>query len=819
MKFRWLTLVFWIALAAVMVTTAPNLSEEANKSQQQANLKSDEEAQKAAQLMVKEFPQFNEAVNNTVTLTFYRDTGLKTEDKQYALKLEKYLNNKKEKLKIEEINSPFSNDQLSSSLFSEDKEAALLLLNVTITDSEKDATKWLEESNDIIPKLRNIISVDDTDRGNAPDIPKGLELHLTGGNAMTQEIMTTQGESLSLMLILTIILVLVVLLIIYRSPIAAFLPLLTVGFALVISQGVLAFAAKAGLSVTPSIMEFLLVILFGAGTDYCLLIVSRFKEAILKGFDDKAALRIAMPTAGEAIISSAFAVIIAFICMAFADSFVFRALGPGVAIAVFVGMVIIMTLIPAMLALMGEKIFWPFFPSKKRLKLLEKEQSVTHKQSIWDKIADSVVQKPTRYIISTLVIMIPFIILVTGFQYDNDELSAMLPKDTDSYKGLKVMNEHFGEGAGGQNVTTVIIKSDQNILEMNNLRVIEQLSDNMMKLDGVKQVSTITRPAGEKLTLKQLQQAVPQGSNPVNDTNFDNADLSIFTLPGDYLNDYPQIKDFMADYISKNEKSVILNVELEYGPYSNEAIDTIDEIRETVQFTLNNTGLEDATTYVGGTTAGVKDLLDTQRKDFIFIIMIVLIAIYIILALLMRSLVTPLYMVGTIILSFATTMGITYAVFKYGFGYDGLVSTVPIYGFVILIALGVDYNIFLMTRIRYEYEQGKSTNEAIRNGLSSTGSIITSCGIIMAGTFSAFLISPMKTFLELGFAIVVGLLLDTFVIRTLLVPAIAQRVGEMNWWPKRKIYITSEPRTKDIHHSDTNSEHLYKNDTNITEGK
>ncbi|HDR7518215.1 MMPL family transporter [Bacillus mobilis] len=796
-RFRWVTLAFWIAIAAIIVSMAPNLSEEANKSQQQANSKSNEEAQKATQLISREFSENSEEINNSITMTFFREGGLKEEDSKYAVELEKYLNGKKKEFKLKDISSPYSNEQLSSTLISKDKEAALMLLNVTITNSKKDATKWLEESNEVIPKLRSVIEVKDGDKGDAPAIPSGLELHLTGGNAMTQEIMGTQGESLSLMLMLTIILVLVVLLVIYRSPIAAFFPLLAVGFSLVISQGVLAFAAKAGLSVTPAIMEFLLVILFGAGTDYCLLIVSRFKEGILDGLDAKEALCNALPSAGEAIVSSAFAVIIAFACMVFADSFVFRALGPGVAIAVFTGMLVIITFIPAIIALLGEKIFWPFLPSKKRNKMLQKERAGRQKKGIWEKIADSVVNKPSRYIICTLIMMIPFIIVVSGFKYDNDELSAMLPKQTDSYKGIQVMTEHFGEGAGKQNATTIIIKTNQNLWDTSNLRVIEELSENLMKLDGVHEVSTVTRPSGKKITLDMLAQSTSQSSNTTV-ANTGGSDYSIFALPGDYIAQFPAIKDFMKSYISDNKHSVLLSVELNHGPYSNEAIDTISGIRDTMHFTLNNTDLHDATAYVGGVTAGIKDLLDIQRNDFIFIIIIVTGAIYIILALLMRSLVAPLYMVGTIVLSFATTMGITYAIFKYGFGYDGLVSTVPIYGFVILIALGVDYNIFLMSRIRYEYESGKATAVAIRDGLSVTGSIITSCGIIMAGTFAAFLISPMKTFLELGVAIVVGLILDTFIIRTLLVPSIAIKIGEMNWWPKRKIRVTSESRTKQI---------------------
>lgn len=832
MSGRWLFLVLWIGVAVGITFVAPNLSDEANKSQQTANVQADDEASKASNLIAQEFPQNQKVTNDSVTVTLYRKGGLTEADSNYGNALEQFLNTKRDAIKLKSVTSPFSNPQLSTLLISKDKQAALMSLDLNITASTDNSAKWLVEINKIIPQVRNYLSLQSSQRAGAPARPAGLQVHLTGGNAVYQEVIKVQSDSLSLTLIMTIVFILVVLLIIYRSPIAAVFPLISVVLALVISQGVIAFAAKAGLSVTPAITEFLVVLLFGAGTDYCLLIVSRFRENLLNGHDKKEALLIAVPNAGEAIVSSACAVIIAFICMGFAKSFVFRALGPGIAIAVFIELVVIMTLIPAIISVLGEKIFWPFLPSKARARRLRREregykartvrfaifslsavislgkEGEEHKTntSVWENIAVAVTTKPMRYILCTLVVLVPFIVVLQTFNYDNDELAAALPKSTDSAQGLDVIANHFGQGAGSGNAVTIIVKSNEDIWSSQNLRTIEQLCQNLDKIKGVSQTTTATRPLGQKLTLQTLQEeaqlfAPADGSSQApNVSNLPNAnDFSIFALPGDVLQQYPALKPYMQQYISNDGHGILLNVTLKYAPYSNDAIATIADIRNAVKFTLQGTDLKNATAYAGGVTAQVKDVLDTQRNDFVFIVIAVLSAIYVILALLLGSLVAPLYMVGSIVLSFASTMGIVFVIFKYGFGYVGVLSTTPIYGFVILVALGVDYNIFLMARIKEEhYAHKKSTNTAVVNGLATTGSIITSCGIIMAGTFSAFLLSPIKTFLEMGFAIVLGLILDTFVIRTLLVPAIVMKVGELNWWPRKKIRITSEERTKKV---------------------
>ena len=239
-------------------------------------------------------------------------------------------------------------------------------------------------------------------------------------------------------------------------------------------------------------------------------------------------------------------------------------------------------------------------------------------------------------------------------------------------------------------------------------------------------------------------------------------------------------------------------------PYSDGSLETVTRIRSALDKGLSSGELQGTTAYAGGVSAEVKDNLETQRKDFVLIIIIVLASLLLILMLLLRSVVAPLYMVGTIALSFAATMGLTFAVFKYGFGNDGLWIDSPVVGFVILVALGVDYSIFLMTRVKEEHSvTGRSTKESVQVALARTGSVITSCGLIMAGTFIPLMLSGVRTYVEMGFAIVFGLLLDTFVIRTLLLPAIAVRLGERNWWPRKPsssppTYVAEERRPTSV---------------------
>ncbi|WCN79533.1 MMPL family transporter [Micromonospora sp. LH3U1] len=742
---RWLSVAFWIILAAVLVQAAPNLQEEANTSQQEARSRSSLEAFQAGELIAEKFPQVQEVANNQVTVTVFRDSGLTAADETYVRSLEQFLAGRKDDIRLRSTASPYSDPQNAGTLISQDRKATLITLNLDMAYATEDNNAWLEQTKEIMPRIRGYLSGDAAERGGAPAAPSGLDVHLTGGNAIWGDAITLQEESLNRTLVMTLAFVLIVLLIIYRSPIAAILPLLSVGLALTISQGVLGFAADAGLSVSPNALVFLIIVLFGLGTDHSLLMFSRFRDSLLNGVARREALRGAIGYGGEAIFASVCAVIVAFGGMAFAQDVNFKGIGPALAIAVFIEFLVIMTLIPAAMAIFGEKVFWPFVPSKVRARRLGVGTGGgTPKHGIWDRVASSVTRRPTRFIVATVLVLLPFLGLLTGFRFDNNELRALLPASTDSYQGLTVLRENFGEAAGAENAITIVVESRQGGWGQDQLATVAKLGSDLQALPGV---SRVTVPTQENV----------------------------------------------AQYVSADGTTVNMSAELSHDPYSEQALDTITDIRGTMRDSLQGTNLADARTYVGGVTAEVRDNLATQKRDSVVIALIVLVGIFLVLAVLLRSLVAPIYMVATIVLAYAATMSLTVAFFQYVLGYDGLWIDAPIAAFVILVALGIDYSIFLMTRVKEEYHtHGRSNTEAVRNALARTGSVITSCGIILAGTFTPLLFSGIKSYLEMGFAIVVGLLLDTFVIRTLLVPAIAVKVGDRNWWPGRRQDVVTE---------------------------
>lgn len=783
----------WVVVAIAMTLVAPNLQDEANRSQVASSSQSNAESVKARELIAQSFPQTQETMNNQVMVTLFRPGGITQRDRDYAKSLEGFISAHGKDIRLKSIASPFSNEQYAASQLSQDKQAALITLNLDTAFATSDSGAWLEQINKVIPQIREYLADTSAGGSGAPTAPADLQVHLTGGNAIQQDVISLQEQSLSRTLLMTLIFILVILLFVYRSPVAVIFPLLGVVFALTISQGVLGFAAHAGLSVSPNALIFLIIVLFGAGTDSSLLMLSRFRENVLNGQEQRQALRNAIPAVAEAVLSSSFAVIVAFGCMWFAQDFSFRGIGPPLAIAVFIELIVIMTFIPAVIAILGEKVFWPFLPSKTRARRLEKEAAgEVEKPGFWDRLSRSVVAKPTRYIVIIVVVLLPFVGLLTRFTYDNNEMRALLPTTTDSYKGLEVLRNHFGQGAGAENAVAVIVKTDKDLWSGSSLRALDELTAEVGVVPGVSKVATATRPTGELLTpprLRELDSA--QGGSGVSSeaaASTGAADgSSVFSSSGDAFKKYPGLRTLAQQYISADGKSVILNVTLASDPYSDGSLETVTRVRSALDKGLSSGDLQGSRAYAGGVSAEVKDNLDTQRQDFIFIIIIVLFSLYIILMLLLRSVVAPLYMVGTIALSFAATMGLTFAVFKYGLGFDGLWFDIPVVGFVILVALGIDYSIFLMARVKEEYSlHGRSTKEAVRVALARTGSVITSCGVIMAGTFTSLILSGINTFVEMGFAIVVGLLLDTFVIRTLLLPAIAVKLGERNWWPGKR---------------------------------
>jgi RND superfamily putative drug exporter len=477
LKFRWVFIVFWVVFVLVVQLFAPSLSKIAS-SNQESFLPKDSDPIKANKLYNELFP--DEGGKCSLTLVFENKGGLSDQDKQYMLSLEDYFKKNEEEFKISRIVSPASKKEYESIMYSKDNMAALMLINL-------DVEMYTEESNELISSIRDGLKNNaDGKIKDMPGHPDDLSVSVTGDAAIVQEQQQIVNTSMEITTIITIVLVIVVLLLIYRSPIAPFVPLLTIGISFLISRGVVAWLAELGLNVSSFTETFLIAVLFGAGTDYCLLMIARFREEISQGKEKMEALRHSIPGTGEAIISSAGTVMIGFSMMFFADFGLYKTTGPSVAIGVAITLIAVMTLTPSIVSVLGEKIFWPATP----LKVPELKN-----RAIFGTSFQSWLQENRQFIIVCLLVFTPFIVSVKFLDRSFDQLNEM-PASADCVKGFNVMSEHFGQG--DILPVKVVIKTDKNLWDNRSLQVIEEISNNLSKIDNVAKVRSATRPDGNK---------------------------------------------------------------------------------------------------------------------------------------------------------------------------------------------------------------------------------------------------------------------------------------------------------------------------------
>jgi RND superfamily putative drug exporter len=247
----------------------------------------------------------------------------------------------------------------------------------------------------------------------------------------------------------------------------------------------------------------------------------------------------------------------------------------------------------------------------------------------------------------------------------------------------------------------------------------------------------------------------------------------------------PELKGLQSLFFSENTRATRFYIVLDAYPQSDAALTTVSEVREVLESSLGGTALERSETAIGGTSAELADVHQVLDEDFNRVMLVVIAAIFIVLVLLLRSLIAPVYLLATVLLSYGTTLGIVSWIFQGILGQDGISFMIPVIVFVLLVALGSDYNIFLMSRVREESER-LPTRDGVRLAAIATGGVITACGIILAGTFGVLVITPIRTLAQIGAAVAIGVLVDTFLVRAFLVPAIASLLGRWNWWPSRR---------------------------------
>jgi RND superfamily putative drug exporter len=530
---------------------------------------------------------------------------------------------------------------------------------------------------------------------------QGLTVHITGPAGVAADFGEAFSGIDSTLLYGTIAVVVVILLLTYRSPTLWLLPVASAGIALASAQAVIFLLAKdAGLTVNAQSVGILTVLVFGAGTDYALLLIARYREELRRHHDRHEAMAVALHRAGPAIVASAATVAIGMLCLLFADMNSTKGLGPVLAVGIVVGLAAMLTLLPALLVVVGRWVFWPVQPRD--------GSAEPSRTGLWAWVGEVISRRRRTTWVATAAVLAAMAVGMVQLDANGLTNREAFRGSLDSIVGEDVVARHFPAGAGNP----VIVVSDPGAAR--------EVRTAFAGTEGVV-ASTVTQPV------------VANGHAYLQGT---------LAAPAD----------------------------------STAAQHTVDRVRAAVH------AVPGAQALVGGASA---IQLDTQRasgRDGNVIIPIVLLVVFGILVLLLRALVAPLLLIATVVLSFAAALGTSALVFRHVFGFEGTDASFPLFTFVFLVALGIDYNIFLMTRVREESARG-NTREGALVGLSATGGVITSAGLVLAGTFAVLATLPMTAFAEIGFAVAFGVLLDTIIVRSILVTALNLDLGDRMWWP------------------------------------
>ncbi|MEA2467325.1 MAG: putative drug exporter of the superfamily, partial [Thermoleophilaceae bacterium] len=618
-------------------------------------------------------------------------------------------------------------------LVSRDGSVAFAAIPLTSQDSD--------ERTDAIKAIRAITG--EGDHG-------GLVTHVTGPAALQSDLTTTLQSTDASLLIATALLVLLLLLAIYRAPLMALLPLIVVGVSYTIAQGIVHIGADAAdTTIDRTAVTLLAILMFGAGTDYCLLMVSRYTSELRDHEDKHEALRRAYERAAPAIAASGLVVAGALLMLLFASLHSNRIFGPVNAVGILVGLAASLTLLPALLAVFGRAGFWPSGklvriaapPEPPRLLsglrplpdftalMPDAHPTIRQRDGIWRRVGEGALKRPVVTLLSCLVLLGICAIGVTSYT-EEVNVVGMFRKDTDSTDGFKVLSSGFPKG-----------------------------------------------------TLYPNTVLVDRGGGPLQPADVARVQAAVRSTPG-----VAQVSDPTAE--STDKRAATFAVTLADDPFGDPALERVNTIRDRMAAAAP----PGVSAKMGDGSALRLDYREAASSDQTTVIPLVLLVIGLTLIVLLRALVAPLYLLGTVLISFFATLGISLFVFDKVFGEPAVDPAYPFFAFVFLVALGVDYNIFLMDRVREEARR-HGTREGALRALVATGPVITSAGLILAGTFAVLMTLPLDILLELGFTVALGVLLDTFLVRTLMVPAIVKLVGDASWWPARLKPPDDEPES------------------------
>jgi putative drug exporter of the RND superfamily len=662
---KYIVVVFWILVVAALGGLAGKL-QGAEKNDASAYLPSSAESTQE----LNEQNLFQSKDLNPALVVYVRDSGVTAADMEKAVADARYF-----------ASLPAVNGRVAPPLVSKDHKAIQ-----TVVGSE------LGFNSDISGFISKV-------KGQATKDNAGLSVYVGGPAASAaDQIKIFKGIDTTL-LYATLGVVIVLLLLTYRSPVLWLLPILSAGVALTVAQAVIYLLTQhANLTVNGQSEGILVVLVIGASTDYALLLIARYREELRRHADRHEAMAIALRRAGPAIIASGLTVVAGMLCLLAAESNDISGLGPVAAVGIAVGLIAMITLLPAVLVICGRWVFWPVRPG------FGSPEPTT--RGIWSRVGRAISRRPRMVWVVTAILLAGGAAGMIGFKFGTLTTAQAFRGTPPSISAQNVLARYFPAGSGEpvQVITTASTAGQVRTA-----------------LSGTPGIATVTQP------------------------------------------------------VTKDGRS-FLQATMTPAPDSPAAYTLVDKIRTTVH------AIPGAHAEVGGGTAIQKDVESAATHDRNLLIPLILAVVFVILGLLLRALVAPLVLIATVVLSFGSALGISSLFFKHVFGFAGADTGMPLLVFVFLVALGIDYNIFLMTRVREESIRSGTRRGAL-TGLAATGGVITSAGLVLAGTFASLSTLPLVEFTEIGFTVALGVLLDTIIVRSVLVTSLTLDIGRHIWWP------------------------------------
>lgn len=681
----WLTIVGWIVVAGLVIAFSPKLSTQADQGD---FLPSSYESVQAMKLSAKAFPQQQQDASALIVVKRSDGGPLTAADSAKVGQAAQALQAGRR--------APVTAFATGAQMVAPNKAVQIIGVPMKGTD-EKAQKAQAAAVRDIRTKLPSLLS------------GSGLQAKVGGDVAAFADNEDSFNKSFEIVGIATLILIIGLNLLIFRAPLAAILPIVVITGTMSVAMGLIGTASKLfGFAADQSLNTIILIVLFGIGADYILFLLFRFRERLRAGDDKKTALITSVERVGEVITSAAAAVAVSFLVLLLAAFGVFSAWGPSLAIAVATMAVTSLTLVPAILALIGTAVFWPSKAWKKQ-----------PKGTIAHRTGQAVGRRPALVALASGGVLIALATGVLGFKADYD-FQAGFPQDTESAKAIKEMQRGFPPGLTTP-VQVILHTTDGGALEQ---AEIQRFSEQARTAPGIGSVLPAARAADTSvarvdLLLKQ---------NPM-------ANSSIELVKGD-----------LRDAVHKA------------APSGTEAL-------------------------VGGQTAIFADINTVNNRDMSVILPVAAVLIALILALLLRSVVAPVYLIVAVLLGFAATLGTAVYVFQGLQDKPGVTFQLPIVLYLFVLAIGTDYNILMIARLREEAREGHEPRRAAALAFEHGAPTVAAAGLILAGTFSVMTLAPVAMLQQIGFSVAAGIALSAFVMSALLVPALTALIGHAAWWP------------------------------------